>query len=160
MEFKVTVPANEYKAQLRPWVAGSFTANDYFVTLTYREYIDYDEVKCSQDVRMYMRKLNKFTFGRAFSNNKIGLRCFSVFEFTKAGTPHIHMLLGNPYSTRNRAFEVEAINSWQTMQRSGLKAGQNIQYIENEENVLNYVTKYTSGNNHQYVDFNNVQLRH
>lgn len=147
------------------WIALHFKPGDYFVTLTFHPSAKPIPDLRSKDISHFIRKVETDLRKRGAIKKQQRLRTFSVFELNAVGECHAHLLLENPLTTRAEAtkYQSELVEHWTTMRCSGLRAGQDVQLIENAEGYtvedrVSYLTKDKSARKALYDDVANIWL--
>lgn len=158
-------PNLELKRAYTDWITPHFKPGDFFVTLTFHPDIKPIPELRSKDVSHFINKVETDLRKRRAIKKGQRLRTFSVFELNAAGEYHAHLLLENPYTTRIEAtkYQSELVEHWITMRYSGLRAGQNVQLIENAdgytvEDRVSYLTKDRSARKPLHADVPNIWL--
>jgi len=143
------------------WIKPSFAPTDCFVTLTYPDYVKYQEVERSADVTQFLKRLNRKVFGKGAEIGKKRLKSCPIFEFNVSDGLHLHMLLEKPTDAPRleQTFEHTVIDTWTKMKRGGVAMAQDVRSCLNTVDRLIYQTKQIkSGDTLTRVDFLNLHL--
>lgn len=129
--------------QLIDWALPHFSDNDSFVTLTFKPGIPFDEAQRSIDVKQFLKRLNRKVFGKQYDKHHKKLKCFPVFEFNNSDGLHVHMLLERPDDTSRLylPFEATVIETWCSMENTGIPKAQDVQNLYAVKRALGYCTK-------------------
>lgn len=147
------------RKELIDWVSPNFNENDYFVTLTFRPNILFDEAARSLDVRHFLNRLNRKIYGKQFDRGLKRLKCFPVFEFNNSDGLHVHMLLERPAdeSRLDRAFEATVIEVWTNLNNGGIPKAQDVRDTFDIKRLLSYMSKQIRTSDKLIrVDANNI----
>lgn len=130
------------RQQFIDWIAPHFSQRDLFVTLTFNPGIAFDEAKRSLDVKHFMKRLNRKVFGKGTDRGQ-RLRCCPIFEFNNSDGLHVHMLLEKPADTSrlSSSFKQTVIDTWVTMDYTGIPKAQDVRDCFDVKRLLHYVTK-------------------
>lgn len=134
--------ASDSRKALIDWIKPNFSDSDYFVTLTFKPYIQFDEAARSLDVKHFLKVLNRKVYGKAYERG-VRLRCCPVFEFNYSDGLHVHMLLERPtnISRLDLSFEETVIETWASMQNGGVPKAQDVRECYDIKRLLSYLTK-------------------
>lgn len=129
--------------------------NDYFVTLTFDSGSQYHPVISSDAIKQYLRMLERALLGRRATKQGKKLYRYSVFEYSKSGELHIHMLLENPGSIYldEAKHEQVIIDTWMKMKCSGYKGANKVLLVERTPELLyDYLHKTIRPKNVTMID--------
>lgn len=129
--------------------------NDYFVTLTFKYGYKNNEVQRSCDLRRYFFMLDRAILGKNAKNRGRKLYRYAVFELTKGGHLHVHILLENPSSVhvQESAHKRLILSTWQKLDCSGSELANKVMHIvETPEHVEAYIHKFARVSNSLMFD--------
>ncbi len=127
---------------IQEWASSNFNVNDHFITLTYRQYVNRNEVERSSDIKHFLNKLNRKVFGMAYVKGHIRLKTFPVFEINKSGGLHVHMVVGRPESILlSKPLEELAKEAWLSMKCGGSPKAQDVRNCYEVMGLIGYNCK-------------------
>lgn len=170
-EFNKTSPRVNNNVVLREtiknWITPYFKVGDCFVTLTFKPTIQYNEQKRSKDLTMFLTRLNREIYGKAFDKGFKKLRSCPIFEVNNNEVVHVHMLLERPLisSRFTGDFNQLIVDTWYGMKNAGIKKAQDVRTCFDIDGVVNYMMKqirtgsnFSTGYSQLKGDFNNFNL--
>ena len=153
-----TLPKFRNIEAFKQWVVPHFKEVDtHFVTLTFNPNVKFEEVASSAKVSLFLKRLNRRVFGKAYDKGYCGLKSLPVFELNHADGLHVHMLLERPATIKNstKNFEDLIKEIWCEINYEVIKGAQDIRPCSNLDKLLSYMTKQTRFNDNMRLDFNN-----
>ena len=130
-------------ASFKAWISPHFNDKDYFVTLTFRSWVKFDEVRCSADIKHLLKSINRKVYGKANIKNGMQLKCFPIFELNHSDGVHVHMMLQKPndIARLQMPFEALVIETWQNMRCGGVRKAQDITPCNGVTTRIGYQSK-------------------
>jgi hypothetical protein len=147
------------KETLMEWILPNFKIGDYFVTLTFKPTVKFDDSRRSKDVTHLLNKLNRIVYGKKFDKRTKQLKSFVMFENNCSDGTHIHMILERPVdkSRYSGDFDKLIVDSWYKMNCSGNKNAQKVLPCFDVNRLIRYMTKQIKNeNNLERLDVNNL----
>ena len=130
-------------ASFKEWISPHFNDKDYFVTLTFRSWVKFDEVRCSADIKHFLKSINRKVYGKANIKKGMQLKCFPIFELNHSDGVHVHMMLQKPndIARLHMPFEALVIETWQNMRCGGVRKAQDITPCNGVTTRIGYQSK-------------------
>lgn len=144
---------------LKKWITPNFKKNDYFVTLTFKPTIKFDESSRSRDITHLLNKLNRIVYGKKFDKRTKQLKSFVIFENNYSDGSHVHMILERPVDQSRFSGEFDKLitDTWHRMNNSGIKKAQDVRSCFDVDGLIGYMTKQIkTANSLIRLDVNNL----
>lgn len=132
------------------WLLPKYKIGDYFVTLTFGEDYVFDNVRATSKVKLFLQKINRAVFGKAYDQKYKVLKSDFVFEQNASNGWHIHMLLEKPESNKPIVADLQKfiLRTWVGINWNVVQKAQKVLVIdETLEKVIDYMTKQITKEN-------------